>query len=445
MLKRVLSLSFCFLFLASHAAVAADWPHWRGPSRNGLVNESSGWKAGVAWPDEKPAWSRNVGIGASAPLVVDGKVYVLGWRDGKDHLQCLSATDGKLLWSVSYPCPEYGRHKNGDEGMYSGPSSTPEFDAGTGFIYTLSTDGDLHCWDANNNGAKVWNLNLYERYKAPRRPRIGRSGLRDYGYTSSPLVHGDTLLVEVGSKEGNLIAFDKRTGKQLWASECRDPAGHNGGPAPIIVEGVPCVAVLTMHRLVVVRLERGHEGKTVAEHPWETDFGNNIASPTVHENFVLITSSYNHAAICKLKITLTGATKEWESPYSSSVCSPVVHKGHVYFAWRTARCLDWNTGKQKWSGGAFGDPGSCIVTSDDRLIIWGLRGRLALVETAGRSPDKYRELAVKDNVFSSLAWPHVVMADARLYCKDRDGNVKCWQLGQTKGSTTSSPALRKSF
>ena len=226
---------------------------------------------------------------------------MLGWKDGKDHLACLDAGTGKDLWTQSYPCPQYGRHKTGDEGMYSGPSSTPEYDPATGFLYTLSSDGDLICWDTNKKGARVWGFNLYEKHKAGQRPRIGRAGLRDYGYTSSPLVHDAWLLVEVGAKEGNLIAFDKRSGKRAWTSECHDPAGHNGGPTPIKVEGVPCVAVLTLHRLVVVRLDAGHEGKTVAEHPWETDFGNNIASPAVHENYVLITSAYNHQAICKLQ------------------------------------------------------------------------------------------------------------------------------------------------
>jgi outer membrane protein assembly factor BamB len=179
---------------------------------------------------------------------------------------------------------------------------------------------------------------------------------------------------------------------------------------------------------VVVRLDAGHEGKTVAEHPWETDFGNNIASPTVHENFVLITSSYNHQAMCKLRITLKGAAVEWQSPISSSVCSPVVHKGHVYVAWQKLRCLDFQTGKPKWEGAIVGDPGSVIVTRDDRLIVWGLRGKLVLAESAARSPERYKELSVRDKLGADLAWPHVVLAAGRLLCKDRAGNLMCWKV-----------------
>ena len=54
--------------------------------------------------------------------------------------------------------------------------------------------------------------------------------------TSAPLLHKDWLLVEVGDDEGNLMAFDKRTGKRLWSSECKDEAGHTGGPVPNILQ-----------------------------------------------------------------------------------------------------------------------------------------------------------------------------------------------------------------
>src|SRR4029077_3212905 len=114
-----------------------------------------------------------------------------------------------------------------------------------------------------------------------------------YGYTSSPLVHNSWLLGEVGSSRGTLIAFDKQAGKEAWRCELTDEAGHNAGPVPMTVEGVPCVALLTQRRLAVIRLDAGNEGNTVASYPWVTDFANNIASPAVRDRFVLVTSAYN--------------------------------------------------------------------------------------------------------------------------------------------------------
>ena len=425
-------LVYPVVILCSHSVLwAGDFPHWRGPQRNGIVSESSGWSKDK-WLPDKPVWTAQVGSGASSPIVVDGRVYVFGWSDGKDALRCLDSGDGKELWSAEYRSPEYGRFHMGDEALYSGATSTPEYDPETKLLYTLGIDGDLNCWDTQAKGKKVWGLNLYTEYKAERRPKLTRAPQRDYGYTSSPLIHGQWLLVEVGSAKGTLVAFDKKTGKQAWLSEIKDEAGHTGGPAPITIGKVPCVAVLTQRNLAVIRLDAGNEGKTLATYPWVTDFANSIASPAVYGDSVLLTAAYNHNAIVKLKITLKGAEKLWQKPFPSKVCTPVVHQGHIYVAWQKVRCLDWETGELKWEGGSFGDPGSCLITSDDRLIVYGLRGKLALVETAKRSPKKYEELALRDGVFKELAWPHVVLADGWLLVRDRVGNLMCFRVDDRK-------------
>ena len=416
------------LLAAPGFVVAADWPHWRGPSRNGIADEESGW-AGGPWLPEKPTWTADVGEGASSPLVVGDRVYTLGWESGKDVLRCLSAKDGTPVWSVNYKCPKYGRFHMGDEGLYSGPSSTPEYDPATKRIYTLSTDGDLNCWDAKAEGKKVWGRNLYDDYKAVRRPHLGRGQQRDYGYTSSALVHGDWLLVEVGSTQrGSVIAFDKNTGKELWASELKDEAGHTGGMSLMTVGGASCVAVLTQRNLAVVRLDKGREGQTVGTYEWVTDFANTIAGPAVDGDSVVIAASYNHNAMCKVQFTLDGAKEVWRKKFPSKVCTPVIHEGSVYVAWNRVRCIDLKTGDLKWEGGTVGDPGSCIVTRDNRLIVYGLSGKLMLIEGAGRSPKAYQELAVRDKLFASSAWPHVALADGRLYCRDREGHLAAFSV-----------------
>ena len=422
--KTLLLPLLVLIWTSALGAEAADWPHWRGASRNGTTGEGSGWK-GERWIDSKPAWTRNVGIGSTSPLIVQGRLYVLGWRSEKDFVKCLDATTGKEIWSQSYSCGRYGRKATGDEGLYAGPSSTPEFDPETKLLFTLSTNGHLQCWDTAQEGKRIWGLNLYDQFDPPRRPKFGRSGLRDYGYTSSPLVHGEQLLVEVGGEAGCLIAFDKRSGKVRWKSQCRDPAGHTGGAVPMTVEGLPCVALLTCQRLVVMRLDEGHEGETLGEHPWATDFANNIATPTVVGSEVLFTSEYNHGALCKLRATRAGLAKVWEQPYPSKVGSPVVADGSIYVPWQKLRCLDFETGKLRWEGGRFGDDGSCLATGDGRLIVWG-RGTLALCESARHSPSAYNELARIDNLSSTDCWPHVTLANGRIYCKDRAGQVMCF-------------------
>ena len=413
--------------LSSHAQ-AADWPHWRGTSRNDITSEDSGWNKG-AWPLKKPLWQVSLGVGCTSPIVADGRLYSMGWRAGKDTVTCLEMNTGNTIWQQRYKAPEYGRLSLGDKSVYAGPSSTPEFDTETKYLYTLSLDGDLQCWDTTKKGQRVWGINLYRLYNPPRRPQVNRSGRRDYGYTSSPVVYQDALIVEVGSKSGNVMAFDKRSGKRLWASKANDPGGHTGGPALMTVEGIPCVVVLNFNGLLVVRLDKGHEGETVATYPWRTEWANNIAGPAVFKNTVLITSEYNFRKICKLEITLKGAKKVWEKPFSSKACTPIIYKGHVYWAWRTIHCIDFETGDKVWEiRSSYGNPGSCIITKDERLIVWGNRGRLTLAETAVRSPRKAKVLFDKQRITRADSWPHVVVANGRLVLKDKNGRILCYDL-----------------
>ncbi|OIO94893.1 MAG: hypothetical protein AUJ92_08905 [Armatimonadetes bacterium CG2_30_59_28] len=415
---------------------AEEWPYWRGASRNAVTTETSGWEEGV-WPLKGPAWQVTLGDGATSPIVVGNRVYAMGWKDNVDTVYCLNASTGREVWKQSYPCPRYGRHHRGNEQLYGGPSPTPEYDAATQLLYTLSNDGHLHCWDTRNHGRRVWTLNLYDTYGIGQRPNVG-GGIEDYGFVTSPLVHGGSVIVEVGDDEGNLMAFDKRTGQRQWVSDCRDPAGHTGGLAAMTVEGVPCIVVLTLQRLVVVRVDTGHEGQTVASYDWQTHIAQNIPTPGVCGECVVVTTDYNMNKMAKLKISLEGTTLLWEQKHVSKVCGPVIYNNHIYLAWRQLKCIDFATGEQKWMGGSFGEEGSCLVTRDGRLIVLGNR-RIALVETADRSPGAYTELSVRGEIGTSTCWPHVAVAGGRLYAKDKSGNLLCFLLAQGENKAEGQP------
>jgi outer membrane protein assembly factor BamB len=417
--------------LCWQVALGDDWAHWRGATRNGHSTESSHWQGDPdQWLPAEPAWTIRTGEGGSSPIISGDYLYSLGWENDQEVVTCFDTKTGQQQWQQQYAAPRFARHSLGDQGLYSGPSSTPEFDPDSGLLYTLGTDGDLRCWNANDSGALLWKLNLYDEYQTPQRPKIGRSGHRDYGFTSSPLVYQDVVIVEVGGNAGTLVAFDKRTGQQRWASAAKQIPGHTGGPALMTVEGVDCVAVLTCSHLLVTRMDEGHVGETVAEYEWVTDFTNNIAAACVAGNRVLITSAYDHNAMCCLTITLQGATKSWEQPYPSKVCTPVVDGQHVYVAWQRIRCLDLATGNLVWEGETFGDAGSLILTADDRLIAWVGQGELILAETCQRSPDKLTVLAKSRPMFRDDVWPHVALAQGRVYCKARDGQLHCFVLSQ---------------
>ena len=410
--------------MLSVSARAGDWPCWRGADHNGVITERSGWSAN--WPPTK-LWTRSFGYGCSSPIIVGGNLYVMGWRGdkrrgGADTLYCIQAATGKELWKQSYPCRYQGRVSTGDETAYGGPSSTPTFDKSTGLIYTLSIDGDFMCWDTTKGGLLVWKLNFYDKYKVPRRPHAG-GGRRDYGYPGSVLIRGKMLLVEVGSTSGTVMAFDKMTGRQVWASEYTGPAGHTGGLVPMTIDGAACIAVLTLGELVVMRIDQGSEGKTVAKTKWQTEFGCNISTPAVAGDQVLVTSAYNNKASVMFKVSRGRMRPVWRSKYYSTNGSPVIHRGRAYLVRGSLYCLDAATGKLLWRGGSFGD-GSCLVTADDKVIAFG-KGSVRLVD-ASQTVGQYRELARINCGLRAICYPQITMAGGILCAKDRNGAVVCF-------------------
>src|SRR5688572_23558894 len=122
----------------AQTASPSDWPHWRGPNRDGISAEISGFE-GANW-SLREAWSGNFGDGAGGPSVADGKVFAMGWRASEERVYAADASTGAVVWSVSYPAPRYGRHAVGDQDFYAGPSSTPEMDPKSGYLYTLGID-----------------------------------------------------------------------------------------------------------------------------------------------------------------------------------------------------------------------------------------------------------------------------------------------------------------
>lgn len=344
-------------------------------------------------------------------------------------MRCLDTATGEVTWESGYPAPKYGRRARGDQGFYRGSTATPEYDKATGLLFTLGCNGDLRAWDTRSQGDLAWKRNLYDDYEVPQRPQITRkrNTLRDYGYTTAPLVTGDILVVEVGSPDtGNLIGFDKRTGKQKWASENRDPAGHTGGIASLEIDGIPCVAVATSFGLHVARIDEAQAGETVAFHEWKTDFSNTIAGVVACGQDLLISSRYNQGAMARIRIEMGKAPREiWRNRYPTGVCTPVVHDGKIYFANKGVFCIDFETGKLDWAGGKIGDAGSCLLTEDDRLVVWGNGGDLSLMETASRSPRKCEVLTERPGIFKDMAWPHVALADGHLFLKTLDGQLAC--------------------
>ena len=191
--KLLLVLPFACQF--SLSANGDDWPNWRGASRNGVSAEKH-WQH--TWPTDGPKirWKANVGVGFSSMAVADGRLYTMGNSENRDTVSCLDSKSGKVLWKHSYDCPLDDRFFEG------GPTSTPTIDGDR--VYTLSRQGDLFCFDALV-GTVHWSKNIAQEAEVR---------IPGWGFSSSPLVHENRLILNVG----NLASQSTRAQARFFGS-----------------------------------------------------------------------------------------------------------------------------------------------------------------------------------------------------------------------------------
>ena len=189
----LIAVNVCWM---AFAAVAADWPQWRGPERNGLSKETGLLQE---WPKEGPKllWHvKDIGDGYSTPSVVGDWLYVLS-NTGKDNefVQSRQVKDGKVGWTT-----KLGKVGPNMGPQYPGSRSTPTVDGDR--VYALGSDGDLVCVKLAD-GAEVWRKNLRTDF-------AGKPG--QWAYSESVLIDGDVLACTPGGAEATLLALDKKNG-----------------------------------------------------------------------------------------------------------------------------------------------------------------------------------------------------------------------------------------
>jgi len=90
------------LALFAAMAVAADWPHVRGPAYDAHSAETG---LAARWPEVGPPvlWTRELGPGYSAFIVADGKAFTLYQTAAGMFLIALNADSGEEIWKVVRP------------------------------------------------------------------------------------------------------------------------------------------------------------------------------------------------------------------------------------------------------------------------------------------------------------------------------------------------------
>ena len=279
MLKTVLIWSMVVtLFLCGDVAFAENWPNWRGPTRDGISAETNlpvEWdtEQNIAWKRAMPAWS------GSTPVIWNELIFInVAVDDDNLELWCLDRNTGETQWAR--PLSD-GNRRLRKQNM-SSPSPVTDGErvwvmTGTGIIKAFDFEGD-----------ELWTRNIPESY--------GAFGL-NWGYASSPLLHGDALYVQVlhGMRTDDpsyVLRLNAETGETVWRVErpteaVRESPDSYTTPALLEYDGTTEIVITGGDAVTGHALDTGRElWRADGLNPTRNRSYRIIASPVVHDGLI---------------------------------------------------------------------------------------------------------------------------------------------------------------
>jgi len=383
-----------------------DWPRWRGQNNDGISTETGLLKS---WPEAGPplVWTASgLGSGYSSVAVSNGKIYTMGNKDGGIKLICLSAEDGSKLWQSAV-------------GGGSDPNCTPTVDAEAKLVFALSHAGDLLCANAET-GEEVWRKNFGRDFE-------GRM-MSGWGYSESPLVDGDHLIVTPGSDKAVMAALNKKTGDVVWATPMQ--GGSAGYASPVISYGggVKQYVTLVGQGLIGVAAD---DGRPLWHYKKIANGTANVPTPLVKDDYVFDSSGYGDGGSALLKLRKSGRngvdyqevyykkSNELQNHHGGMVLiGDYVYMGHGHNNGLPV-CFELKTGKVKW--GPERGPGNnsaAIVAADGQLYFRYQDGIMGLIAATPKGYELNGSFKIKTR--NGESWPHPVIADKKLYLRDQD-------------------------
>lgn len=411
-------ITLAFVALASFASAepSAGWSQWRGPNRDGVSPETGLLRE---WPADGPKllWdAKNLGGGMGSISIADGKIFVQGKRK---EGQCVVALDAKTqaeLWTTVVS-------EKGDQ-----PNGAPT--VSDGLVFAVSKDGKLLCCAAND-GKTVWSKD----YAAD----FGGQMMSGWGYSESPLVDGDALIVVPGGKEAMLVALNKKTGATMWKAPTpdmgkkgKDGAGYTGA---IISNGggVKQYVTLVGRGLISVRAS---DGKVLWTYNEVANGTANIPTPLVWDDYVFASSGYGTgAALLRLERSADGvAGKEQyflKAAEFQNHHGGMVRIGDYIYAGKGHNngfpiCLEWKTGKIVWEQAERpGKESAAVIAADGQLYFRWQDGVMGLIDA---TPSGYKlRGSFKLPVIKGQSWPHPAVQDKKLYIRVQD-DLLCYDI-----------------
>jgi outer membrane protein assembly factor BamB len=385
-------------------AAPADWPQWRGPSRDALSTETGLLKE---WPKDGPTllWkATGLGAGFSGVSVAGQRIFTMGDAADANHVLALNHADGKILWSA-----KLGKAGAPGWGGFAGPRATPTV-AGD-LVFALGQYGEVICVHAAD-GKEVWRKHLTTDFGGP---------LMEWGFSESPLVDGDQVLFTPGGPKGTVVALNKKTGALIWQSKDWTDNAHYSSIISAEIDGVRQYVQLTDKSLAGVAPKDGkilwkaaRKGATAV-----------IPTPIYADGHVYVSSGYGIG--CNLFRVAKGSDFTATQVYANKVMANhhggVVKLGENLYGHSDGKgwtCQSFKSGEAVWQEKDKLGKGS-LVYADGHLFCReeAEKGVVALLEV---TPAGYVEKGrfTPPDRSGKKSWPHPVVAGGRLYLRDQD-------------------------
>jgi outer membrane protein assembly factor BamB len=256
-----------------------------------------------------------------------------------------------------------------------------------------------------------------------------------WGMSGSPLVYDNLVVVNPGGPRIKmvgpetsgraLLAYDRITGKEVWASgDCQ------AGYASPILATLAGVRQVVLFDGVGVGGYDAETGKELWRSPeWTNQFDVNIAQPIILPGDAIFLSSGYGTGSALFDVKRSGSTwtvtTRWTAPnrfklkFNTGVC----RDGCVYgLDEGILACLDLATGKERWKSGRYGY--GQVLLLENALLVLSEEGDLVLVDV---SPTGQRELA-KFHAIDGKTWNHPAVSGSRLFVRNAE-EAACYDLG----------------
>ena len=393
------------IYAASRESSGHDWPEFRGLRRDGTV---SGFQIDTNWIANAPVeiWRRPVGPGWSSFAVVGALVFTQEQRGDDETVVCYDGASGDQVWA-------HVNQTKFHEAMGGvGPRATPTV-AGEE-VYSLGATGRFNCLE-KATGEVVWSTNIAEDTGAK---------TPTWGFSSSPLVCGDLVIVYAGAADAGMVAYDCRSGKTVWT--CK--AGTHSYSSPHLAQFGDTELVLMMSNAGLTAVEP-IGGSHLWEYAWPIEEEARIVQPTILPGGeILVGSGHGKGTHCVAPVKDGDRWRVdvvWKSRFLKPYFNDLVyHNGRIYgFDDKIMTCLDPASGDRVWKGGRYGHGQLVLLADQDALLVLSERGDVALVEA---KPEGYKELA-KFHALDGKTWNHPVVVDGKLFVRNAEEAV-CYRL-----------------